>query len=95
MQNRETEETPWHTETLDDTELYDEKVMTRLRCSHGLDINDLSPKEQQYIMHVAQPFIRAGQLLIADRHRLCLSRKGIPISDAIMAELMWDTKFTL
>lgn len=95
MQNRETEETPWHIETLDDTELYDEKVMTRLRCSHGLDINDLSPKEQQYIMHVAQPFIRAGQLLIADRHRLCLSRKGIPISDAIMAELMWDTKFTL
>ena len=94
MRNRETEEKPWHSETLDDTELYDEKVMTRLRCSQGLDIEELSPKAQQYFMHAAQPFIHAGQL-VAENNRIRLTRKGILVSDAIMAELMWDAKFTL
>ena len=94
MRNRETEEKPWHSETLDDTELYDEKVMTRLRCSQGLDIEELSPKVQEYFMHAAQPFIHAGQL-VAENNRIRLTRKGILVSDAIMAELMWDPKFTL
>lgn len=45
-------------------------------------------------MHAAQPFIHAGQL-VAENNRIRLTRKGIPVSDAIMAELMWDPKFTL
>lgn len=85
---------PYSLENLTNEELYDEKVMTRLRRHEGLGMEELSYREQQYILRTAKPFINCGQLQY-DGKRLRLTRKGIFISDAIMAELMWDPKFML
>ena len=85
---------PYEIEELNTMELYDEKIMTRLRCREGLALEELTYEEQRYLLRTAQPYIQSGDLQ-NDGKRIRLTRKGIFISDAIMAELMWDSNLIL
>ena len=75
-------------ETLDDDTLYDELVMTRLRTVEGLPLELLSPTRRRYCLRQAQRYLADGLLVITSDDRLRLSRRGIFVSDMIMADLM-------
>ncbi len=75
-------------ETLDDDALYDELVMTRLRTVEGLPLALLSPTRRRYCLSQAQRYLADGLLVITSDDRLRLSRRGIFVSDMIMADLM-------
>ena len=75
-------------EYLDRTTRYNECIMTSIRTKRGLSLNDLERefgKELwQYCMNMARPHLDSGKLEIRDSH-LCLTRKGIFVSDSIMS----------
>lgn len=75
-------------EMLDDDTLYDELVMTRLRTVEGLTLALLSPTRRRYCLRQAQRYLADGLLVITSDDRLRLSRRGIFVSDMIMADLM-------
>ena len=79
-------------EYLDRTTRYNECIMTSIRTKRGLSLNDLERefgKELwQYCMNMAPPHLDSGKLEIRDSH-LCLTRKGIFVSDSIMSDLMF------
>ena len=66
---------------------YNEIVMTALRTSKGLSLDNLSPVYADYCLRQAKRFIDDG-LLAMDNKNLRLTRKGLFVSDMIMAELM-------
>ena len=66
---------------------YNEIVMTALRTSEGLDLTKLAPADADYCLRLAQRFILDG-LLVHEQQHLRLTRKGLFVSDMIMAELM-------
>ena len=74
-------------EMLDDDTKYNELIMTSLRCSEGLELKRLSPNEQAYCLSQAKRYLDDG-LLVTDSHRLCLTRRGIFVSNMIMSGLM-------
>ena len=43
----------------------------------------------QYCIDMARPHLDCGNLEIYDNNRLCLSRKGIFVSDGIISDLMF------
>ena len=75
-------------EALDDATRYNDIVMTALRRAEGLQLGVLSDVFRDYCLNMAKHYIADG-LLIYDEDSLRLSRKGIFISDMIMADLMW------
>ena len=66
---------------------YNEIVMTALRTSEGLNLTCLSSADADYCLRLAQRFILDG-LLVYEQQHLRLTRKGLFVSDMIMAELM-------
>jgi oxygen-independent coproporphyrinogen-3 oxidase len=66
---------------------YNEIVMTALRTSDGLNLTFLSSADADYCLRLAQRFILDG-LLVHEQQHLRLTRKGLFVSDMIMAELM-------
>jgi oxygen-independent coproporphyrinogen-3 oxidase len=66
---------------------YNEMVMTALRTSEGLPMAKLPAGYAAYCLQQARRFVDDG-LLSLDDHRLRLTRKGLFVSDMIMAELM-------
>jgi len=62
-------------------------VTTALRTKEGINLSEVNPRFRSYLLKEAERFIDAGQLKLTDNH-LRLTRKGIYISDGIMAELM-------
>lgn len=81
---------PYESELLDAATRYDDRIVTALRTREGIALADLSQKERTYLLQQAAPYTQAGQLA-TDGHRLALTREGIYVSDAIMADLMWPT----
>ena len=77
---------PAEGEDLDEAMLYNEQVMTRLRTSDGLPLAILSPQRQDYCQSRAAKFIRSGWLRLDDGI-LRLTREGLFVSDAVMADL--------
>lgn len=79
-------------EYLDRTTRYNECVMTSIRTQWGVPLHDVERKFGkelwQYCMDMARPHLHNGQLEIRDNH-LCLTRKGIFVSDGIMSDLMF------
>ena len=73
---------------------YDERVMLRLRTSHGVDANrlrqDFGDEAWQHFVNEAQRHIVAGNLRIGEGDRYILTRDGIMLSDSVMRDLMWD-----
>jgi oxygen-independent coproporphyrinogen-3 oxidase len=81
------------TEHLTQHERYDEYVFTSLRTSDGLCLSDLEHRFgaslKEYCLQNAQRHLKAGLLsLVGDM--LCLTRRGLFISNEVMSDLMWD-----
>lgn len=74
-------------ELIDESTRYDDTVTTALRTKEGINLSEVNPRFRSYLLKEAERFIDAGQLKLTDNH-LRLTRKGIYISDGIMAELM-------
>ena len=66
---------------------YNEIVMTALRTSDGLALDKLSSCSADYCLKQARRFVDDGLLKI-DNQFLRLTRKGLFVSDMVMAELM-------
>lgn len=81
------------TEHLNDHERYDEYVFTSLRTSDGLDLSKLEHHfgalAKKYCLQNAQKHLKAGLLSLAG-DTLCLTRRGLFISNEVMSDLMWD-----
>jgi oxygen-independent coproporphyrinogen-3 oxidase len=74
-------------ETLDGDTSYNDKVTVALRTREGLDVTQLSDTHKDYCLKNATRFIDDGLLRLTP-DRLSLTRKGLFVSDMIMAELM-------
>lgn len=81
---------PHDEETLSREDLYNEKIITRLRTKEGMDLAALDGRERQHLERQAAPFLTQG-LMLKDGTRIVLTRKGIFISDSIFTDLMMET----
>ena len=74
-------------EELDETTRYNDLVMTALRTSDGLSLSLLSELHYNYCLQQARRYLDDG-LLVNEKGRLRLSRRGLFVSDMIMCDLM-------
>ena len=78
-------------EALDTLTRYNEYIMTGLRTSHGISIEEVTERFGQSLAtsckKSATPHLESGKL-ITEGHRIKLSREGIFVSDAIICDLM-------
>lgn len=83
---------PMVMEHLTQEERYDEHVFTGLRTAEGIRLGDIETlfgtAMKDYCLSNAQPHIHAGRLRF-EHGVLCLTRKGIFVSNDIMSDLMW------
>ena len=79
---------PCERELLDDDTHYNDRITTALRTSDGLDLSTLSDRHRRYCLREAQPFICDG-LLRLNGDRLTLTRRGLFVSDMVMAALVY------
>ena len=83
----EGQDVPHETEVLSDTDIYNEFIMTRLRTSEGIPLNELPQDKRQYCLSMAGPYLERNLLQITEEH-LRLTKEGIFISNGIICELM-------
>lgn len=80
-----------HVEELSQGERYNEHIFTALRTSEGLDIEEVKRLFGQYMysqcIRNAQKGISRG-LLTLDNGKICLSRKGLFVSNDVMSDFM-------
>lgn len=79
---------PAEFEHLDSNTQYDDLITTAMRTSEGVDTGSLMPQHRDYLLKMAEPYIRRG-LLHLDNAHLHLTEEGVFVSDMIMADLMW------
>ncbi len=79
---------PSEREQIDDDTRYDDIITTALRTREGICLDDLLPRHRRYLLQTAQHHLEDGTLQCHD-NRISLTRKGIYISDSIMADLMY------
>lgn len=77
---------PEEHEDLSETDMYNEMIMTALRTSDGLLLERLTPAQRTYCLKQADKYLACGWLARHD-DRLVLTREGLFISDAVMADL--------
>ena len=81
---------PREVEHLDDDQIREEYIMTRLRTREGIDLHDFKNRfgdtPCRKIIADAQPFLAGKTLLLSEAH-LHLSPSGIMISDEIISSL--------
>lgn len=73
-------------ENLSVTDLYNERLMLRLRTSAGLDLSTLSPHDRTSILRSAQPLIKSNSLKL-ENNRLRIPESKFFISDSIISSL--------
>ena len=78
---------PHETELLSDTALYNEFIMTRLRTSKGVPLDELPHQDRLYCLSLAEPHLKHKLLHINNRH-LCLTKEGIFTSNDIISDLL-------
>ena len=78
---------PHGKEILNDDELYDELVMTRLRTCDGLPLELLSPENRRYCLRMAEVHLKSGKMTL-ENGILRIEESGIFVSDDIMSDLM-------
>lgn len=78
---------PHTLEQLTPDECYDELVFTRLRTAKGLPLSIVPECRRDYILRMAQKHLDAGLLALHDEV-LCLTPKGLFVSDDIFSDLM-------
>ena len=81
---------PVETEIIGEKEAYNDFILTRMRTTKGMDLNELETlhgKERKaYCLQQAQKHIQ-NQTIMLENNFLRLTRKGIFISDGIMSDL--------
>lgn len=80
---------PAESEVIDDVTHYNDIITTALRTKEGINIDELPDTQRQYILSAADRHI-AGELLQLHGNMLSLTRKGLFISDSIMADLIME-----
>ena len=80
-------ELPCECEKLDTDTKYNDRIATALRTCDGLNLGELDERHRQYCIAEAQRFIVDGLLEIVDNN-LCLTRRGLFVSNMVMSELM-------
>ena len=79
-----------NSEIIDEKTAYNDFILTRLRTIEGINLEELTnlfgEKKKDYCLRQAQTYI--GQHLERKDNRLCLTRKGIFISDRIISKMM-------
>ena len=93
MESVEAGERSFTVEELDLTTRYNERILTAMRTSEGIDLENMraefGEKFYAYCMKMAQPHLQANKVEVTDQHRLRLTREGIFISDGIMSDLFF------
>lgn len=84
-------EPPHETEVLTTENKFNERLFTSLRTKKGLDLDklkvDFTKAWIDNLMLSAKPHLTNNRLVIKDNH-LCLTKKGIFVSDDIISDLM-------
>lgn len=81
------DDVPHENEILNDEELYNEFIMTRLRTNIGIPLDKLTTKDRQYCLNIAKHYIEQKLLSIKNNH-LHLTKEGIFISNDIISDMM-------
>lgn len=80
----------YDTESLNDTDLYNEFVMTRMRTSKGVLLEELASRfgaeAYNHFMKMIQPHLQKGNLLQTGSS-VCLTRRGIFVSNDVISDL--------
>lgn len=71
-----------------DDESFNDKIITALRTSDGLNLSELKPEQAQYITEAVKPFVASGEILVTDRSRIRISEPAWFHSDTILRELI-------
>lgn len=91
IQGIEKDEPCYEIEALDNATRYNEYIMTGLRTSHGISLDEVAARYGQSFADTckksATPHLESGKL-ITEENRIKLSREGIFVSDAIICDLM-------
>lgn len=87
MEGMERGERRFESETLNDDTRYNDLVTVALRTREGLDLTKLSGQHRAYCLRSARRYVDDG-LLRLESDRLSLTRRGLFVSDMVMAELM-------
>lgn len=76
-------------ETLSREQLFDERLMLGLRTADGLDISTIDPDLTRPMMQRAEPWIKAG-VLIMNGNVMTVAERSWLIADAILSDLFAD-----
>ena len=87
------EDVPHETEHLTTDERYDERIITELRTSRGINLTrlltDFGERYHTHCMRQASPYLDRGQLIHTADNHLSLTPESILISDAVMRDLLY------
>ena len=87
------EDVPHETEHLTTDERYDERIITELRTSRGINLTrlltDFGERYHTHCMRQASPYLDRGQLIRTADNHLSLTPESILISDAVMRDLLY------
>lgn len=75
-------------EVIDDVTRYNDIITTALRTREGICLATLPDVQRKYLLAQAQAHIKRGVLALSASH-LCLTFKGIFVSDDIMSDLIY------
>lgn len=78
---------PHFVEKISAEEHYEELIFTRMRMCEGLPLVEMSAYQQSILLERAEPYLRSGMLKV-NQGNLCLTEKGIFISDYIFSDLI-------
>ncbi len=81
-------EIPAEREFLTDDMRFDDTVTTALRTNEGINLASLTDRHRDYLMARAQKYINQG-LLAQEGDSIRLTKKGLFVSDSIMADFMY------
>ena len=81
-------EIPAEREFLTEDMRFDDTVTTALRTNEGINLASLTDRHRDYLMARAQKYIHQG-LLAQEGENIILTKKGLFVSDSIMADFMY------
>ena len=74
-------------EELDEDTHYNDRITVALRTCEGLSLSELTDRQKKYLLRSAQRYLDDGLLELLDGC-IKLTRKGLFVSDMVMADLM-------
>ena len=80
-------ELPSEQEQIEGDTRYNDRLTVALRTCEGICLDELSARHRDYLLRTARRYVDDG-LLVLSNHHLRLSRKGLFVSDMVLADLM-------